>query len=362
MRDPYTVLGVSRNASESEIRSAFRALAAKYHPDQNPSPDAADRFKEINAAYQILKDPEKRAQYDLRGAGPGPGAVGGVPMEDVFADILGAFGMRGGRSSDLRATVDVTFEEAALGCEKSVSYERTDNCEDCSGSGGATPHSSVACPACGGNGKVRLGSGLLGMPVPCPQCAGRGRSITDACSRCHGKGVSARRRSLTITLPPGIENGATQIVEGAGNRRSPTSRPGDLELEVKVGSHPLFEREGDDVVSSLRVPWPDAVLGASVMVATLDGAVSLEIPASTQPRTRLKLRGHGVPHRFRSGRGDHLVEVNIAVPKDLSPRARELMTELDATLTRHRGGHGAASEQEPGADGGWFDKLKGLFR
>ena len=342
MRDPYEVLGVDRRATEAEIKAAFRRRAMETHPDKNPGdPDAQTRFKEVNAANQVLSDPEKRAAYDRFGAAAfRPGGRPSVDFSDfggldeIFGDILGAFGLRGGDRGTIKKTVEVSFEESATGCEREIRYERLDGCDDCSGRGAAPGARVESCSACGGRGKVRFQQALFPIAVerPCSRCRGTGAVPTIACPRCNGAGVARVERTLKVEIPGGIENGSTRSVTGGGHRLGPHRPAGDLELLVHVGSHPFFRREGDDVVSNVPVTLTQAALGGEVDVPTLDGKVKLKVPPSTQPGATLRLRGRGFPRRLRGGRGDHLVEVNVEVPDRLSPRAKELLEELGREL------------------------------
>lgn len=345
VRDPYEVLGVNRNASPEEIKSAFRKLAARHHPDRNPGDDSAqERFKEINAAHQILSDPEKRARLDRFGAGGPSAGFQAVDLDDVFGDILGAFGLRRGRRGDVRVEVQLSFEEAALGCERSVQYDCMDRCGTCHGTGGQPGARTVSCIQCDGSGRIRAVAGMVGVAVPCRACNGSGRSYAERCTACGGRGLERRKRNLSVTIPPGIEDSATQTVAGAGNRTSPSGEAGDLELVIRVGRHPLFRREGDDIFSKVEISFVQAALGAKVVVATLHGTSTLTVPAGTQHGDQLRMRGCGVPHRFRAGTGDHVLQVQVRIPTSLDARGRDLVKALDAELL-------AAPE-------GFFSKLK----
>lgn len=369
MRDPYELLGVSRNASETEIKAAFRKQAVQHHPDRNPGdPSASERFKEINEAYQILSDPNKRAAFDrygeaafdpMRGqpgaGGPGFGFVDFQGFEGIFGDILGAFGFRGGGADpgELRLHVRLSFEEAVLGCDKELTYECVDLCTRCNGST-AEPGSKVeVCGTCAGRGRVRMQQAFFPVAVerPCPRCNGLGRMPTVRCTQCSGRGVGTRRRTLQMTIPAGIEDGSTRTVENAGNRVRGDRPPGDLTLVVSVAPHQFFRRIGDDLACRLSVGFVQATLGAEVEVPTLEGPAKLRIPPGTQPGSVLRLRGHGVPHRARGGRGDQLVEVHISVPTELNERARELVRELAGEL---------GDEVQPG-ERTFVDKIRSLF-
>jgi len=357
--DYYELLQVERSADERAIKSAYRRLAMECHPDRNPGCDTADhKFKELNEAYDVLKDGQKRAAYDRfgesafrPGAGPSPD-FGGI--EDLFGDLLGAFGFRnGGDKGAIRKSIQLTFEEAAHGCEKEVSYERVDLCGRCSGAGGEPDSTSDTCNACGGRGKVRFQQALFPLAVerPCSRCRGRGRVPRETCTACSGAGLAKQTRRLQIEIPAGIEAGAVRTVDGAGNRVRPDKPAGDLEIVVEVAQHAFFRRVGDDVVCRIPITFSQATLGGEVSVPTLEGTARLRIPPATQVGSVLRLRGKGIAHRVRSGNGDQLVEVTIQVPSQLSDRARELIEQLGAELGE------TVLPQEPS----FMEKLKGLF-
>lgn len=360
MRDPYEVLGVSRSADEAAIKAAFRKLAILHHPDKNPGDsEAQSRFKEINQAYQILSDADKRAAYDRFGAQafrPGGGApdisdLGGI--EDLFGDLLGAFGFRSGERGVLRKTIEIEFEEAARGVEKQVTYERVDLCSRCNGRGGEPGARFDTCGACGGRGRVRFQQALFPIAVerPCSRCRGSGQIPSVPCSACAGSGLTKAERRLEVTIPAGIESGSVRVVDGAGNRTRPDRPAGDLELVIDVRPHAFYRRTGDDISCKVPISFSQAALGGEVEVPTLDGPVRLRIPPATQVGTVLRIRGRGVPHRLRGGRGDQLVEVTIEIPSRLSERARLLIEEL---------GHELGESVRP-QEQSFMEKLKGLF-
>ena len=345
MRDPYQTLGVDRGATDADIKAAFRRAAVQHHPDRNPGdPSAQDRFKEVNQAYQILSDPQKRAAFDRYGpaafqpGGAGPGAgVGFVDLSNldgIFGDILGAFGFRTPDRGDLRTRVRVSFEEAAVGCDKQVTYERLDLCGRCGGRGGEPDAPIEVCSACNGMGRVRFQQGIFPIAVerPCSRCRGRGRIPTNACQECHGDGLTKSSRTIEVGIPAGVESGASRLVEGGGHRTSAQRPPGDLEIVIEVEPHPFFKRMGDDVVCAVPISFVQAALGSEVDVPTLDGKAKLRVPPSTQPGAVLRLKGKGIPHRVRGGRGDQLVQISLEVPTELTPRARELIEQLGKEL------------------------------
>lgn len=368
-RDHYEVLGVSRSAGADEIKAAFRKLAAQHHPDKNGGdPKAATRFKEINAAYQVLSDPQRRAMYDRFGhraeepgspfASGGPFAGGVVDFSDIavdgiLGDLLGAFGIGRGDKGDLKRELEVTFEEAASGATKTLRYDRIVSCGDCRGSGSAPGSTPETCGACNGRGRVRFQQGILPIAVErvCHRCKGRGTLVTDHCTSCRGSGLVTQENTIEVTVPPGVEHGATRVVTGAGNRPRPDRPAGDLELEIRVAPHPFFRRAGDDVICSVPLTFTQAALGAEVEVPTLDGKGKLRVPAGTQPGTTLRIKGKGMPKRAGLGRGDQRVEVTVEVPTSLTQRQRELLDELSKEL----------GEQLTPARKGFFEKLRDLF-
>ncbi len=364
MFDPYQVLGVQRGASEGEIKSAFRKLAAQHHPDRNPNDDDAQgRFKQINQAYQILGDPDKRAAYDRfgeaafrPGGAPSPG-FSDIGLEDLFGDLLGAFGFRGGgggeRVAPLERSIEISFEEAAHGTTREVSYERIDLCSGCDGSGAKRGTRVETCTACAGRGRVRFQQALFPIAVerPCSRCRGTGQVPLESCGECQGSGLAKALRRLELTIPAGIEHGSVRTVDGAGNRSRPDRPAGDLEITIQVKEHELFSRVGDDVTCRIPISFSQAALGGEVEVPTLDGKVRLRVPPSTRVGTVLRIKGKGIPHRVRSGRGDQLVEVTIEVPSRLTDRARELIEELAKELGDD------LKPQEPSL----IEKLRGLF-
>jgi molecular chaperone DnaJ len=347
VRDPYQVLGVSKTATPDEIKAAFRRLAREHHPDRNPGdPDAQRRFQEINAAHQMLSNSERRAQFDAR-ANAGP--FGGV--EDWLSEILKAgFGGPGATSVDLEERIELTFEEAALGCTRQVTYERSELCSDCSGTGAEPGTKTRTCVECGGAGRVRLsalGWLQLGLDKVCNACRGTGHVPERSCARCAGAGLVSARRTITVNIPAGVEHGTSQTVIGAGSRTAPSTPAGDLELVIEVLAHPTFTRDADDVQSDVSVPFFVAVKGGEVQVATLRGDAKLRVPPGTAHGEILRLKGQGVPHRFRSGAGDHLCRVKLRIPVASTARSRELISELEQELA-----------QSPS---GVFDRLKELF-
>ncbi|NUP05780.1 MAG: molecular chaperone DnaJ [Polyangiaceae bacterium] len=368
MKDPYEVLGIDRSATQDDVKGAFRKLAAKHHPDRNPDdPGASQRFKEINAAYQILSDPKKREMFDRFGIGDGARAPGGqtpfagfdfseINIDGIFGDLLGALGIKTGQAAPLQKEVKITFEEAAFGCTKELTYERVEPCVDCSGNGSAPGSTPETCGPCRGRGRVRVQQGVLPIALerPCSHCRGTGRIVKDPCKTCRGAGLIAKERTIEVTIPAGVENGATRLVERGGNYSRPERPAGDLELIVRVTPHEFFRRVGDDIVCSLPISFPQAALGGEIEIPTLDGKGRLRVPAGTQPGTILRVRGKGVPRRMMSGRGDQLVEITIEVPKNLDEHQRRLIGELAEAL-----GNKIRPVSEPEAT--FMSRLKNLF-
>ncbi|MBN2197545.1 MAG: molecular chaperone DnaJ [Polyangiaceae bacterium] len=344
MRNPYEVLGVDPRASAEEIKSAFRRLAAQHHPDKNPDDEAsADRFKEINLAHQILSDPDKRAAFDRWGTSafspggaspPGPGFGDFSSVEGMFGDLLDALGMRPTDRGNVRQRLRLTFEEAALGCTREVSYPRTDLCSTCGGDGAEPGTVSQTCPTCHGRGRLRVPQGILPLPLErtCTRCHATGRISRRPCRACHGRGIAQAQHRLAVTIPAGIEDGSSRVVDGAGSRPRRDRSPGNLEVVVEVAAHPFFRRSGDDLTCRVPISFVQAALGSEVEVPTLEGKAKLRVPPGTQPGNVLRLRGKGVPRRSRMGRGDQLIEVQVEVPSGLTDRARELIQQLGDEL------------------------------
>jgi molecular chaperone DnaJ len=353
MQSPYDVLGVPRHADETQIRAAFRRLAAECHPDRNPTDETAhQRFSDLNAAYQILSDPQKRAAYDRFGeAAFRPGGFGNaaagvnlgdfVNLDNLFGDLLGAFGVRFPKSGDIHTKVSVSFLEAARGCERTVDYTVQDLCPRCQGNGGEPGAQRSKCGTCAGRGRVKaMAGGMLPLPIerPCPQCHGTGQRAVRDCTTCRGQGLLTVKRSRTIEIPAGIESGSTRELRGDGNRLGPERPAGNLLVEIHVEPHEFFRRSDDDVLCQMTVSFAQAALGTELTVPTISGQARLKIPAGTQPGSLLRMRGKGLPRRMRASNGDQLVEIQIEVPKSLTPRARELITSLSAELGQSSGG------------------------
>jgi len=352
-RDYYEILGVSRTASSEEIKDAYRKLAMEYHPDRNKAPDAEEKFKEISEAYAVLSDEEKRRQYDELGhAGfdqryTTEDIFRGADFESVFRDMgfgfdLGeifssffggrGFGERITRGGDLAYDLEITLEETAKGAEKEIEVERTEKCDVCAGTGVAPNTSPRVCPRCEGAGRIqsitRNGFGTFVRVVPCPSCRGKGKVIDSPCPRCRGTGLVRRERSISVKIPPGIDDGYQLRLEGQGDASQDGDFPGDLYVLIHVAPHPYFKRDEDDLLLDLTIGFPQAALGAKVTVPTLDGKADLEIRPGTQPGHIIRLKGKGMPRFGGYGKGDLLVRVDISVPKKLTTQQRVLLEQL----------------------------------
>jgi molecular chaperone DnaJ len=336
--DYYDILGLERGASDADVKKAFRRLAQQWHPDVNTEPAAAARFKEINEAYQVLSDPDRRQRYDLFGAAGVEGDLGAAGFGG-FADIFDAFfggaaggGRRGrpGSGSDLRYDLRITFEEAILGTEKEIEFPVLGRCETCAGSGAKPGTEPKTCPQCNGRGEVRaVRQTMLGQMVnvtACPRCRGEGKIIETPCETCHGDGRVERRRTLRVTIPAGIDEGHQIRLSNEGEAGPRGGPPGSLYVAVHITPHATLKREGTELVYEAQIGLAQAALGTRIAVPTVDGEEEVEIRPGTQPGTEIRLRGRGVPHLRRSGsRGDLHVIVDVAVPAKLSKLQREAL-------------------------------------
>ena len=364
--DYYTVLGVERGASDAEIKRAFRKLAQQWHPDVSQDPAAHERFKEINEAYQVLSDPERRQRYDMfgrAGVGGGEGDFGFGGGFGGFSDIFDAFfggatatSARRGRpagGSDLRYDLRITFEEAVAGTEKEIEFSLLTRCETCDGSGAKPGTSPTTCPQCHGRGEVRtVRQTMLGQMVnvsACPRCRGEGRIVEEPCDTCRGDGRVEGHRTLRVSIPAGIDEGHQIRLSGEGEVGPRGGTPGSLYVAVHVSPHPELKRDGTELYLERSVSIAQAALGTTLVVPTVEGDEEIEIKPGTQPGTEIRLRGRGVPHLRRSGlRGDLHVLVDVAVPTRLSKRQRELLTEL-----------AAESGEDVSPESGFIDKVLG---
>jgi molecular chaperone DnaJ len=346
-RDYYEVLGVSRTASDDEIKKAYRKLALKLHPDKNPEDREAaeERFKELVEAYQVLSDAERRGLYDRfghaafeqgAGMGPGPGFDFAAGFEDIIGDLFGDFfgagrprgRGRARRGQDLRYELEVGFEEAAFGCEKAISIPRLSTCETCGGRGAKPGTSPRTCPQCRGSGQVRFQQGFFSIAKTCGHCNGQGSIIAHPCPGCDGAGMRQHTHQLNIKIPAGVDAGARLKLRGEGEAGPHGGSPGDLYVVLHVREHPLFVREGTDVVCEVPVSFAQVALGVEVQVPTLDGSASVKIPAGTQSGQLFRLKGRGIADLNGYGRGDQIVRIVVETPRKLTPRQRELLEEF----------------------------------
>ena len=374
-RDYYEVLGLSKGASDDEIKKAYRKLAKQYHPDMNPGDKTAEaKFKEVNEAYSVLSDKDKRAKYDQFGhAGVDPnfgagGGFGGFDMGDVdLGDLFGSFfggGFGGGFSSQqrasapqrgesLRASLTISFEEAAFGCQKEIDLTRTEQCQECHGSGCAAGTTAETCPDCRGTGTVRvqqrMGSMAFSSSAPCSRCGGKGRIIHTPCKSCGGTGSVRRQSRISVTIPAGIDNGQAVSLRGQGNAGRNGGPAGDLIVSIRVRPSDKFQRDGTTVLYEQPVSFVQATLGAELEIPTIDGKVKYTLPAGTQSGTTFRLRGKGIPELRGRGRGDQYVTVKVQVPTSLNGEQREALHAFAAAM----------GEKVPeGGVKGFFDKYK----
>jgi molecular chaperone DnaJ len=356
-RDYYEVLGIQKGASEDEIKKAYKKLARKYHPDMNPGDkEAEEKFKEVNEANEVLSDPEKKARYDQfgfagvdpnYGAGAGGGAYGGGFDFGDLGDIFGSFfgGGFGGqrrnpnapqRGESIRASVSISFTEAAFGCEKSVTIERSEQCPTCKGSGCAPGTTPEVCPDCHGSGTVQTRRqtpmGVFASNGPCRKCGGTGRLIHQPCSDCRGSGAVRKRRTIKVNIPAGIDHGQTISLRGQGGAGKNGGPAGDLLITVMVQPHEIFRRDGVDVFCEAPITFTQAVLGAELEIPTIDGKVKYSIPEGTQTGTVFRLKGKGVPVLNGRGRGDQYVTVVIETPRSLNKEQKEALRRFSETL------------------------------
>lgn len=378
-RDYYEVLGISKGASDDEIKKAYRKMAKKYHPDLNPDdPQAAEKFKEVNEANDILSDPQKRQRYDQfghagvdpsYGAGQGGGFGGfggfstgdGIDLGDIFDSFFGG-GMGGSsrsananaprRGADIPINLDISFMEACKGVKHEVELNRSEVCDTCNGNGAKPGTSPKTCPECNGTGKVRFNQrtvfGTMASTRQCSKCGGKGKIIENPCTGCRGSGRVQKKTKVSINVPAGIDDGQILRVGGQGHMGTNGGGRGDLNVRISVRKDPLFERRNFDVWTEVPITYTQAVLGAEITVPTIDGNVTYNVPEGTQPDTVFRLRGKGIQYLQREGRGDQLVKVVIEVPKNLTRKQKELLEEYNNSLT----------EKNYEKQSGFFQKLK----
>lgn len=374
-KDYYEVLGIQKGASDDEIKKAFRKLAIKYHPDKNQGDkEAEQKFKEINEAYQVLSDPEKRAHYDQfgtadPGAGFGAGGFGGFDFSDMggFGDIFDTFFGGGGsgskrrngpvRGNDIEYTLNLTFEEAIFGTEKEISITRSESCEECHGSGAAPGTSAKTCPTCGGTGQVRVQRqtplGSFVSTTTCDKCGGKGKIIESPCHTCHGKGSVRKNRKITVKVPAGVDTGNVMPLRGQGEHGQNGGSPGDLYIKIRVAPSKKFVRKGNDIYIDTHISMGHATLGIEIKVPTVDGDVKYKIPAGTQSGTLFRLKGKGVPRVNSSGRGDQYVKVIVDIPKNLNEKQKQALEafmetcgEMPSGEDKHKKGFGLFNKEK----------------
>lgn len=373
-RDYYDVLGVQRNASEQDLKSAFRKLAKDHHPDRNPDDKSAEqKFKEINEAYEVLKDQQKRAAYDRFGHAAFDGGMGGrggggfgpdfaSSMSDIFDDLFGEFmgGRRGTqqrrsgreRGADLRYNMEITLNDAFSGKTAQIRVPTSVTCETCSGSGAKAGTKPVACATCGGAGKVRASQGFFTIERTCPTCQGRGETIADPCSACSGAGRVVKERTLSVNIPAGVEDGTRIRLSGEGEAGLRGGSAGDLYIFLSIKPHEFFQRDGADVFCRVPISMTTAALGGQVEVPTLDGTTSrVKIPEGTETGKQFRLKGKGMPVLRSNTSGDLYIQVDVETPKSLTRRQRELLEEFEKL---------SAKETSP-ASTGFFARMKDLF-
>jgi molecular chaperone DnaJ len=346
-RDYYEILGIPRNSSTDDIKTAFRKLARQYHPDVSKEADAEEKFKEINEAYGVLSDPQKRARYDQYGRA-GLGEMGGMPdyatmdFSDIFEQFFG-INMGGAsrtrrphRGRDLQVRLELTFEESVFGVEKTIEVTRNESCGTCHGSGAEPGTSPQRCGTCGGRGEVRQVRqtifGSMMQSGPCPTCGGRGEVISTPCHTCRGSGLERKTIKKTVQVPAGVDNGTQIRLAGEGEPGTLGGPQGNLYLLLDVKSHKFFKRRENDILLNLDINVAQAVLGAEVEVPTVDGSAKLKIPSGTQPGKMFTIKARGVPYLRKSGRGDQLVLINVDIPSRLTKEQRDLFEKLAATL------------------------------
>jgi len=375
-RDYYEVLGVARNAGEQDIKSAYRKLALKYHPDRNPGDaQAEERFKEAAEAYSVLGDPDKRARYDrfghagVTGTAGGPGGPGFNPdifadFSDILGDLFGFGGFGGGRRSgpvrgaDLRFDLEIAFEDSYQGTETTIQIPREEHCDSCGGSGAADDASKVTCPQCRGTGQLRFQQGFLVVARTCGQCAGTGHIVRNPCLACRGTGRTTRDRRVTVRIPAGIADGQRLRLHGEGEHGSPGAPPGDLYVVVHVTPHPVFHREGDDLFVEASVPFPQMAMGGTFKLDGPDGPLDVEISAGTASGTVLTFRGKGMPNVSGRGHGAFHVRLVVDVPRKLSKEQKKLIEQLRKTMDVDalEAVSAAATRDKP-----FFERVKDLF-
>ena len=371
-RDLYEILCVSRSASSGELKSAFRKLAMKYHPDRNPGDSEAEhKFKEVNAAYEILKDEQKRAAYDQYGHAAFDGSMGGGPgggfgadftgsMSDIFEDLFGDFmggGRRAGRTgpergADLRYNMEISLEDAYQGKEAQIEVPTSVTCETCHGSGARAGTAPAACPTCAGHGKVRASQGFFTIERTCPQCHGSGQIIAEPCPDCQGQGRQTKQRTLSVNIPAGVEDGTRIRLSGEGEAGMRGGPPGDLYIFLSITAHEFFQRDGADLFCRIPISMATAALGGQIEAPTIDGGrTRVKIPEGTQSGRQFRLKGKGMPVLRSSRSGDLYIQVAVEIPVHLTRRQKELLREFES----------ASSEKNSPQSTSFFGRVKEFF-
>jgi len=365
-RDFYDVLGVSKSASDDEIKKAYRKLAKQYHPDLNPgNKEAESKLKEVNEAYEILSDSDKKARYDqfghagvdpsYAGAGGGFDGFGGIDLGDIFGSIFGGGRSQQSASSPRRgetvhSDITLTFEEAAFGVDREVEISRIEHCDDCQGTGAEKGTSAQKCTNCNGTGVVtssrRTAFGVMQSQTECPKCGGRGKVIDHPCSSCRGAGRVRKRRKINVNVPAGIDDGQTLNIHNQGSAGANGGPVGDLYVTIHVRPHEKFRRDGVTVFTEMSISFTEAALGADIEVTTIDGNVRLNIPEGTQTGSRFRIRGKGIPSLRGGGRGDQIVTVTVTTPTKLTARQRELLKEFASSLGESDTGGGKKKKKK----------------
>lgn len=367
-RDYYEVLGVDRNASEADIKKAYRRMAQKYHPDRNPDDEESlANFRDAKEAFEVLSDSQKRAAYDQfghagvdqsAGGGYGGDGFGGADFSDIFGDVFGdIFGggrRRSARGADLRYNLEISLEEAVQGTETEIQIPTLVDCDNCKGSGARPGTDSKTCSTCSGMGQVRMQQGFFSIQQTCPTCRGEGRTVEDPCPKCRGRGRREEAKTLSVKIPAGVDTGDRIRLSGEGESGERGAPPGDLYVEVRVKPHPIFERDGANLICDVPIDVATAALGGEVDVPTLDGRVKLKIPAGTQSERTFRVRGKGVRPVRGGNPGDVLCRARVETPVNLTARQKELFEELHATLNEESTQHSPRQKS-------WLDGVKKFF-